>query len=356
MAKILGQPVDPALLESIEKEEKLNKALFGEEKQVVKEPAPAPVSTPESEIIPEVPVIVETKVEEPKVLTEVDMDRGGVSPPVEQPKPVDYLALSNKPELVKQTMAAISTAAPKLASTLERKEIEGIKRTIAEMMQKIGTLSWGGGGTGIVKIWDADDLDRANAADGLFVQYNEERKQFTFAEGGGGGGAQGAQGRQGAQGEQGYQGIQGATGAGEQGAQGEVGVQGEQGAQGYQGIQGEQGFQGHQGEQGFQGYQGVQGEQGSRFLANTVLITNTTYTIADTDYYIGVDSSANVTITVPVSANNGREIVIKDESGNCENNIITISGPVDNDANGVILAINNGGLHLLYRGNYWRII
>jgi hypothetical protein len=331
MAKILGQPVDPGLVESIEKEEKLLKTLFKEEQKeepkivhyekgttflnrkpiIEKEPEPTPV-------------VIQEKSEEPTVLKEVDMDRGGVSPPV-PPKPVDYITTPNKPELIKQTMAALNTAAPKLASTLERKEIEGIKRTLAEMMQKIGTLSWGGGGTGIVKIWDADDLDRANAADGLFVQYNQERRQFTFAEGGGG--AQGAQGIQGAQG------VQGAIGA--------------QGSQGYQGVQGAQGIQ---------GAQGVQGAEGSRFLANTVLVTNTTYTVLDTDYYIGVDVANSVTITIPTSTTTGREIVIKDESGNCENNAITVSGPVDNDNSGFILAVNNGAIHMLFRGDYWRII
>jgi hypothetical protein len=33
MAKMLGQPVDPELVESIEKEERLNRVLFKEEKQ-----------------------------------------------------------------------------------------------------------------------------------------------------------------------------------------------------------------------------------------------------------------------------------------------------------------------------------
>lgn len=341
MAKMLGQPVDAALVESIEKEEKLAKLLLKEEtKDQIIGYEKGTTFLNRKPIVAEEPAPI--LAEEPVIITEVDIDRGGVSPPVPPkevvPPTVDYITKPTQGELVKQTMKALNTAAPKIVSTLERKEIEGIKRTLSEMMQKIGTLTWGGGGTGIVKIWDADDLDRANAADGLFVQYNEARKQFTFAAGAGGG-AQGAQGRQGVQGAQGIQGAIGAQGA-----------QGVQGAQGYQGVQGEQGAQGFQGEQG---YQGVQGSPGTGFV-NTLLITNSAYTIQTTDYYVGVNSSSSVTITLPDPSTNGRIVIIKDESGNCSNNNITLSGPIDND-NTAIMAIDNMTLQLLYRSG-WRII
>lgn len=359
MAKMLGQPVDSALVESIEKEEKLAKLLFKEEtKEEIIGYEKGTTFLNRKPIVAEEPAPILT--EEPVIITEVDIDRGGVSPPVPPkevvPPTVDYITKPTQGELVKQTMKALNTAAPKIVSTLERKEIEGIKRTLSEMMQKIGTLTWGGGGTGIVKIWDADDLDRANAADGLFVQYNEARKQFTFAAGAGGG-AQGAQGRQGVQGAQGIQGAVGAQGA--QGIQGAIGAQGIQGSQGYQGlagVQGEQGAvgaQGVQGEQGNQGYQGVQGSPGTGFV-NTLLITNSAYTVQTTDYYIGVDSATAVTITLPDPSTNGRIVIIKDESGNCSNNNITLSGPIDND-NTAIMAIDNMTLQLLYRSG-WRII
>lgn len=620
MARAFGQPVDSAILESIEKEEKLA-ALLSQETlaKIISEKV-----TPKSQqVITEAQPTVTVPAAQPES-----------EKPAYTPAPVDQQLIPPKKDIVQQTMNALSTAAPKVVSTLERKEIEGIKRTLSEMMQKIGTLSWGGGGTGIVKIWDADDLDRANAADGLYVQYNEERKQFTFAAGGGGGGAQGAQGRQGFQGAQGVQGtagiqgaqgvqgstgaqgVQGATGSGSQGvqgapgpqgaigvqgvqgaqgrqgiegvqgaagvqgvqgaqgqqglggvqgaagpqgdqgaqgyqgltgaqgdagvqgaqgeqgidgaqgaqgrqgyqgrdgnfggasfdytfssstantdpgtgflrfdnndltlstrlyidnlddnttncypflvtiddstsaikghfritnkfdsndfaiftiaslkvhinylevnssyvsgsstsftnnddllvtfartgdrgdagaqgdqgtqgiqgaqgyqglsgaqgdmgAQGEQGFQGVQGEQGYQGVQGVQGAQGFQGEQGFQGvqgeqgYQGVQGSAGTGFV-NTLLITNSVYTIQTTDYYVGVNSSSSVTITLPDPSTNGRILIIKDESGNCSNNNITLSGPIDND-NTAIMAIDNMTLQLLYRSG-WRIV
>jgi hypothetical protein len=51
----------------------------------------------------------------------------------------------------------------------------------------------------------------------------------------------------------------------------------------------------------------------------------------------------------------GKEMVIKDESGSCETYPITISGTIDNDSGGAILSINNGALHLIHRSG-WRII
>jgi hypothetical protein len=48
-------------------------------------------------------------------------------------------------------------------------------------------------------------------------------------------------------------------------------------------------------------------------------------------------------------------LVIKDESGNCAVNNITLVGNVDNDSGGAILAINNGALHMIYRSG-WRVM
>jgi hypothetical protein len=89
---------------------------------------------------------------------------------------------------------------------------------------------------------------------------------------------------------------------------------------------------------------------------NTTLVTANTYVVQDNDYYIGVNRAEAVTIIIPSEPDSGREIVVKDESGNCETYNITVMGPVDNDANGFILAVNNGAVHMLFRGDYWRII
>jgi len=87
----------------------------------------------------------------------------------------------------------------------------------------------------------------------------------------------------------------------------------------------------------------------------TTAVTTGSYTISTQDYYIGVNTSTSVTISMPVSTTSGRTIIIKDESGRCSKNEITIAGTIDNDTSGAILAIDNGALHLIYRQG-WRII
>jgi hypothetical protein len=80
------------------------------------------------------------------------------------------------------------------------------------------------------------------------------------------------------------------------------------------------------------------------------------------DYYIGVSYAGPVTVTLPTNPETGRQIVVKDESGNAGSGVsryITIVGAtasqtIDNQSS-AILNINNGGLHFIYR-NGWRII
>jgi hypothetical protein len=87
----------------------------------------------------------------------------------------------------------------------------------------------------------------------------------------------------------------------------------------------------------------------------TTAVTTGSYTISTQDYYVGVNTSTSVTISMPVSTTSGRTIIIKDESGRCSKNKITIAGTIDNDTSGAILAIDNGALHLIYRQG-WRIV
>ena len=114
MMKAFNQPVDQELLESIEREERLAKLLFKEEKKE------------------ETPVLVEQQI----LIKEADPE----------PAPAQVLTPPIVTDTVTQTMNLLNTAAPKITSTLEKAEIEGIKRTLADLMKKIGTLSWGGGG------------------------------------------------------------------------------------------------------------------------------------------------------------------------------------------------------------------
>jgi hypothetical protein len=88
---------------------------------------------------------------------------------------------------------------------------------------------------------------------------------------------------------------------------------------------------------------------------NTTVVTGATYTVNDTDWYIGVNYAGPVSITLPTTATTGRVLVIKDESGSCDTYPITALGTVDNDAGGFILQINNGAIQMTYRSG-WRVI
>jgi hypothetical protein len=248
MARMLGQPVDQELLESIEKEERLNKVLFKEE-------APAPVA------------IFEEKKPEPQVLVE--------APP--KPEPVFEPPFPTKKDMVNQVANVLKSASPPPPNNPVRdKELDTIRKTLAEMMQKIATMSWGGGGTGVVRIGATDDFDKDSYGEGRYLRW----KQGMFR-------------------------LDDIT-------SGDV-------------------------------------------QNSTTLVEENEYYILDDDWYIGVNYAGTVNIYLPITAPNGRNLVIKDESGNCANNPIIATGTVDNDAGGFNLQINNGAIHMVYR-NGWRII
>lgn len=90
----------------------------------------------------------------------------------------------------------------------------------------------------------------------------------------------------------------------------------------------------------------------------TKYVTTSSYSARRGDSYIGVNYAGPVTITIPTHPGfpDGYELRIKDESGNCATNPITVSATVDNDENGFILRINNGGITMVYHRNSWRIV
>ena len=138
IARSFNQPVDPALLESIEQEERFAKLLFKEEA---------------------VPVTEETIVEQLKqMIVEAD------------PLPPPAFIPPTTVDVIQQTVNVLNTANANTNIYRDR-ELEGMRRTLAEMVQKINTLSWGGGGTGIVRIYDADDLDRNTIQEDRVVKW-----------------------------------------------------------------------------------------------------------------------------------------------------------------------------------------
>lgn len=86
----------------------------------------------------------------------------------------------------------------------------------------------------------------------------------------------------------------------------------------------------------------------------TRLIDTSSGSTSVSDRYIGVNYAGNVTITLYTPTSNGQLITIKDESGNCSNHPITVTGAVDNSTS-FTLSINNGSISLVYRDG-WRII
>lgn len=380
MARMLGEEIDPALLESIEREEKLAAVFFG---------APAPAEKPAP-----IPILKED-LPQPE------------QPIVEEPqKPAETDLVPTKKDLIQQTVNSISASAP-AKSPYRDKEIDGIRKQLAEMMQKIATMSWGGGGSGEVNLRKLDDVASSTIADGLYLKYDAASNKFVFDSGGGGGGGTGPTGPQGPSGPSGPAGSTGEwilktanytansgdriiadTSAGSFNitlpASPSTGnsvtiIDGNdwstnpitinRNGSTIEGISDDMYsdnkgvvialvYNGNSGVNTWQvastlGPAGPSGPAGFGNV-NTTVITSSTYTVSANDYYIGVNYAGNVTITNPVSTN-GRMIVIKDESGNCSNNPIIVAGTIDNDAGGFNLQIDNGSVNMVYRSG-WRIV
>ena len=133
---------------------------------------------------------------------------------------------------------------------------------------------------------------------------------------------------------------------GPQGNQGPTGSQGEQGIQGEQGVQGETGPTGPEGQQGIQGQTGATGPtgptgpSGQQGLVNTVIISED-YTAKLTDYYIGVNSTGPVTVTLPDDAPKGTQYIIKLQMGApIGTRKVTVKSGTSIDNVGVIILTN----------------
>jgi len=250
MMRAFGQE-DADLAEQIRREEELTKLLFKEEK--------------------------ESKIIGYKEGTTFLNRKPIFEEPILSPEPVEPPSEEKVQMVANYLDATANSKKSTLITTLQDNEFEALRKTVHDLLQKMNTLSWGGGGTGIVRIFDADDFDRSTVGNGKYMKWQngwfvmDEINPFDV-------------------------------------------------------------------------------------IHNTTLVTSNTYVVQDNDYYIGVNCPEPVTIIIPSDPDSGREIVVKDESGNCETYNITVSGPVDNDANGFILAVNNGAVHMLFRGDYWRII
>lgn len=171
-AQLLGQPVDPALIESIELEEKLSKIIFKEEEKSEEKIVGYEEGTT---FLNRKPII--EKVVEPEPIVEA------IKPPdpdVAQTG-VDQIRGVDRENLIQQTVNAISNTKftdkdvkdDTLASKLQKAELDGLKKQIATIMTRLGTLSMGGGGTGIVRIGMADDFDPRTYGEGRYLKWSQ---------------------------------------------------------------------------------------------------------------------------------------------------------------------------------------
>jgi hypothetical protein len=144
MARMFGQPVDPALIESIEREEKLAAALFNESKKEPEKP---------------IPILKED------LITEAEPEPKPAETNLQPPEEYKVQQVTNYLDTVSNTKK------PPLAAALMDKEFEALRKTVMDLLQKVNTLSWGGGGTGAVRIFDQDDFDRSTVGNGKYMKW-----------------------------------------------------------------------------------------------------------------------------------------------------------------------------------------
>ena len=142
-----------------------------------------------------------------------------------------------------------------------------------------------------------------------------------------------------------------------EGKTGYTGSQGEQGPIGYTGSAGEPGEQGSAGEPGPIGYTGSAGECNCECQA---ILVSEDYSATLDDYYIGVNSTGPVTITLPTSNGNCGEVIIKAEMGpplgNRKITIITSDASLIDGETKYVIEVPYQSVNLFQRGGDWWII
>lgn len=91
-------------------------------------------------------------------------------------------------------------------------------------------------------------------------------------------------------------------------------------------------------------------------------VTSASYNVSLNDYYVGVNYSGAVTITLPTADREGKVFIIKDELGEASkgtNRYITIL-PTGSDLidgrDRAILAFDYGSLTFIWKNNSWRVV
>jgi hypothetical protein len=264
MAKMLGQPVDPELVESIKREEELNKVLFKQPLTPVVETKP--IAILKKDIEPEGVQIDESlfdrlgklSVEElANIICEMSAEankaellqlekstlRYFIKKLLEQPEESPEPIKEQKPEtVVEKVVSTISSTVSSSTQTsssvvISAKEFDQLKKTVQGLSQKLMFGGMGGGGTGVVRIGDTDDFDKQSFGEGKFLQWSQG--MFRLAEVSGGGGGTGPTGPTGPSGPSGIAGPTGPSGpSGINGVAGPTGPTGPSGPSGPPGTGG----------------------------------------------------------------------------------------------------------------------
>lgn len=158
---------------------------------------------------------------------------------------------------------------------------------------------------------------------------------------------------------------QGPTGPmGPQGESGPIGEPGPEGPAGTQGPQGESGLPGEPGPAGQSGPPGPPGPPGECSCQCSTTLVSQNYTAQMDDYYIGVNISRPVTITLPADCADCHEIIIKSEMGPpLGNRKITVVTPDDGSsiitidgALSYVMSVPYESVRLICRDSNWWII
>jgi hypothetical protein len=149
MMRAFGQE-DKDLAEQIKREEEFAKLLFKEE-------------------------TVEEKVEE--ILVEVVQPAPIEELPPQPAKPAETNLQPPEEYKVNQVTNYLDTVSntkkPPLVAALQDNEFQALRKTVLDLLQKVNTLSWGGGGTGAVRIFDQDDFDRNSVGNGKYMKWQD---------------------------------------------------------------------------------------------------------------------------------------------------------------------------------------
>ena len=183
MAKVLNQPIDQSIINAI-KEETDRLAQINAEQILGTKKANVEISEVISSLPPviiEPPAYIPTRFKLPErpIIEEVE----------EEPEEAQTNLIPPQASLIDQTISALSKMKSGDNSPEGRvdREIEALKMGIAGLVNRMGTLSMGGGGGGSVLLRDMSDVSLANAALGNYLTFDPTTKLFYLSPVSGGG-------------------------------------------------------------------------------------------------------------------------------------------------------------------------